>query len=418
MPILFKRYEHQLPLARAIPGGDISLLKPFVNVGANKTSKTSVLRQHLLFVQVLSYLIAEISHPVLAMYGIPNSRKSWVQRFIKEVIDPSIVPYLRKPKDETAALQLFDHHYVCILDNLNSIPRALSDIICGVATGLGQESRKLYSNDEAFIRAFRRCVMLNGVNLPTQAGDLISRTILHPTEPQIGSRNDTELMADYKKVLPLILGGFLDVIVKALTIKETLGETKIFRLSDFSEWGAAISVALGKTKKDFVDAMEENLNNQNAADVENNTVADMFLIFVKENFDSSNWTEETPYKKTPQEIFTEVTEKAIAKKINIKSKRWISTPHGFTRKLNESKSSLIALGFHYEIGHDGTQRVMSIWRTDIENPEKKQYCKIVCVNFDSGDCSSDNWRNFTAETEKPLGCPGFKAREKTGGDVN
>lgn len=398
VPILFKREEHQLPLAIAEKNGDVKLLLPFVNIGANKSSETTKLRQLLLLVQTASYLIPDISKPINAMFGCPGTHKSWVQRFIAEIFDNSTVPWLRIPKDETAAIQVLDHHYIPIFDNISSMPTWLSDILCGATTGAGQESRALYTNDDPFIRSFKRCVMLNGVNLPEHKGDLLSRTILHPTEPTENRLTDKELLSDYHKVLPYILGGFLNVIVLALKIIETeeAKPTKLFRLADFTEWGCAITLALGETKEDFIKAMDENLASQNTADIEGNVVADAFIAYCQMELGGA--TEQEPEKLKPSELYNKVKIKAEVLGINTKSKRWPQAPNQFTRKLNESKNAIVASGWNYEVEAKGKTRQISIWNTKPEPPEPiKEFCYKICGNYDLAQCPKKG--NITQVTE-------------------
>ena len=361
VPILFKRYPHQKTLSIAVKNGDPKALLPFVNVGVNKHSVSTKYKELLLLVQTVSYGIAEIAHPINAMFGCPGTHKSSAQRFIREVFDPSAVPYLSIPKNEQDALQVLDHHYIPIFDNIAELPRWFSETLCKAVTGMGQECRALYTNDESFIRAFRRCVMLNGLNLPAQKGDLLNRTILHPTEPTIERRTEQDLNTEFAKVLPEILGGFLDAIVKALNLKETLKPPKLYRLADFTEWGYVLAEALGYKADDFIKAMDENLKEQNTADIENNIVADAFLAYLTEDLTNLLHTEENPMKMSPEELFKAVTTKAEAKGVTIKSKKWPSVPNVFMRKLNESKTGIIAHGWNYEVVHGGKKREMHIW---------------------------------------------------------
>ena len=183
LPILFRRYTHQQPLREAVKNGDAKKLLEFVDIGANKNSDLTKHRKLLLLIQTTSYIIPKISHPINSMFGCPGSHKSTAQRFIRMLIDPSSAPLLSMPRDENAALQNLDHHYIPIFDNLDYVPRWFSDILCRAVTGAGQESRALYTDDDSFIRTFRRCPMLNGLNHPGTKGDLLNREIMHPTEP-------------------------------------------------------------------------------------------------------------------------------------------------------------------------------------------------------------------------------------------
>jgi len=411
VPILFKRYEHQKPLVEATTNGigDVKNLLPFVNIGAGKDSKITQHRQLLLLVQTASYFIPEIPHPINAMFGCPGSHKTYAQKCIRTVIDPSAAPTLRTPKDENAALQVLDHHYLPIFDNIFYMPQWFSDILCSSVTGAGQESRALYTNDDPFIRSFKRCVLLNGVNLPATKGDLLSRTILHPTEPCDDRLTEKELDAKFAEVLPSILGGFLDVIVKALNYfgTEEAKPTELFRLADFTEWGCAITLALGETVKDFTEAMQENLASQNTADIENNTVAEAFIAYCTGNLVIQVATEKTPYSTTPTEVFQVVENKAKELGTNTKNtKQWPSITSAFTRKLNFSKNAIIASGWNYDIYHNSeAKRVMSIWNIKAVPPEVKHFCFKECGNFDSKEGQCPKYGNLNQMSEMPCGCP-------------
>lgn len=410
VPILFRRFDHQKPLAAAIHGGDPKLILPFVNIGANKNSELTRHRQLLLLVQTASYGIPNISHPVNAMFGCPGSHKSTAQRFIRGVFDPSSAPLLGIPRDENAALQVLDHHYIPIFDNLEYLPLWFSAMLSKAVTGTGQESRALYTDDDSFIRAFKRCIMLNGLNLPATKGDLLNRTIIHPTEPNVQRRTDEELDAAYNKVLPEILGGFLDVIVKALNHKETIKPSKLFRLADFTEWGCALAVALGETVEDFIAAMEENLGSQNDADIENNIVADAFLAYVKGDLSFANATEEKPIVDTPDKVFSMVTATASSLNMNTKSKRWPTAACYFTRKLNDSKNAIIANGWTFEVTHHkGSKREMAIWKTEDELnlPEPKRYCSVECGNYENPNRQCRKYGNLNQMSEMPCKCPEY-----------
>ncbi len=348
----------------------------------------------MLLVQTASYLIPEIAHPVNAMFGCPGSHKSTAQRFIREIFDPSAAPLLRIPRDENAALQVLDHHYIPIFDNLDFLPRWFSDMLCGAVTGAGQESRALYTDEDSFIRSFRRCVMLNGLNLPATKGDLLNRTIMHPTEPKSERRTETELNKKYKEDLPEILGGFLELTVKALKIKDTLKVTKLFRLADFSEWGAALANSLGETDEEFIAAMEENLENQNTADIENNIVADSFLAEMnKEGLDYISLTEGKELEKTPDELYRLISIRAETMGIKTNSKRWPSAAQSFMRKLNDSKAAIIASGWNYETGKDNKgKRIILIWHDDSIKAKDDGKPKFICETIPPAEkCDCGNY---------------------------
>jgi hypothetical protein len=285
--------------------------------------------------------------------------------------------------------------------------------------------------------------MINGLNLPATKGDLLNRTISHPTEPNVERRTDQELEASFNKVLPEILGGFLDVIVKALKVRETVKVPKLFRLADFTQWGCALAVALGETVEDFIEAMEENLAYQNMADIENNVVADAFLSYCIEKLSLLNPTENKPLAAPPEKVFENVTSQAESMKIATKSKRWPSAACYFTRKLNDSKAAIVANHWNYEVAKNKEgKREMSIWRIqekpkeadkqeeakapeaqktiDLPKEAPKQYCREECENFRDTGCKKPNamfaekikLSDMAEIPQNPL-CEGFKPKGGT-----
>lgn len=390
IPILFRRYAHQQPLREAVKGGDAWKLLEYVNVGSSK-SEYSEHKKLLLMVQIASDIIPEIPHSINAMYGFPGSHKTTAQRFIRQTIDPSSVPVLRMPRDENAALQNLDHHYMPVFDNLDSIPKWFSSMLCCAVTGAGQESRALYTDDDSFIRNFRRCVLINGVNLPAQKGDLLNRITIHQAEPEPNSRRtEKDLNESYEKTQPEILGGLLDAVSKSLKIIETIKPNTEFRLADFTTWGCALAEALGKSSADFILAMRENLESQNTADIENNVCADAFLSYC------SKWasaaTEKDPVTGTPDAIFSAVTNEATLLKINTSGKKWPSAACYFTRKLNDSKNAILSYGWNFEVVPMGSKREMRIWSLNpVKTPPKYENIvdchKAERSEITRGECS-------------------------------
>jgi hypothetical protein len=372
VPICFRRFKHQLPMAKAVKGGDPKKLLPYVNIGTNSDSERSKRRQLLLLVQTISYGIPNISHPINVMYGCPGSHKSTAQEFIRRTYDPSCVLKIKSlPRTDTDLMQILDHHYMPIFDNLSYMPEWVSDTLCCSVTGAGMESRELFTTDDSFIRSFKRCILLNGVNLTTRKGDLINRSILHETEPSLSRRTDEELNTEFEKDLPEILGGFFDVLVKALQLEGTITPPKDFRLLDFTKWGCVIANALGSTTEEFIKAMEENLEDQTEADIENNTVADVFLQFFGGSIEYAGNTIDNPIKMTPDTLYNNITVKAISLGVNTKSKTWPSAANAFSRKLNNSRISIMSHGWNYENDHTTKSRIISIWRTD-QPPKEKE----------------------------------------------
>jgi hypothetical protein len=372
-PILFRHYGHMQALPEATKGGDPWKLLNYINVGKASLKVSEIpqvpsiaskyeQKRLLLMVHCASYLIPDIPHPILAIFGCKGTWKSSSQKFVRGIFDPSSVPLLRFPRDEDALIQQLEHHWIPIYDNLSTIPRWFSDSICSAVTGAGQETRALYTDDDVVIRQFKRCIMLNGINLPAQQGDLLDRAILHETIPDPEARRtEEELNLAYRRDCPGILGGFLDLTVKALQLKDEVAPSKLFRLADFTRWGCAFAQALGRKEEEFIAAFETNVQSQNEETAHASPVASAFISYCEKL--NSEPTDSNPFISTPEAVFLDVEKQAQQMNINTKQKMWPKAPQAFTRRLNEAKDAIVALGWNYEVIPNGAKRELHIWAT-------------------------------------------------------
>ena len=364
VPILFQRQQHQKPLPTPVAGGDHKKLYPFINVGASRDPKISEHQRMLLVIQTVCCLIPDIPHPINVMHGCSGSHKSTTQSFIRALIDPSIVEKQGIPENRQALIQILDHHYMPTFDNLSRIPKWFSDDLCCAVTGTGLEARKLYTDDKPFIKQFKRCIQLNGINLPINQQDILSRTILHPTEPTVKRMTEEQLYKEFSLVAGEILGAFLDAAVTVLNLKDTVQIPKNdFRLSDFFKWGYLFAEALGYGGEEFKQAMDENQMGQHDADQENNTVADVFLKMVNEDL-TFYGTEDKPCKIPSQDLYNSVNTKALTMGVNTKNISWVKSANALIRRLNDSKATIVYQGWNYERYRTPQERGLLLWRTN------------------------------------------------------
>ena len=141
------------------------------------------------------------------------------------------------PRNQEELIQVLEHHYLCMFENLSSFPDWLSDLLSQACTGGGFSKRKLYTDDEDIIYHIQRCIGLNGINLLVSRADLMDRTIL-------------------------------------------------LRMADFMRWGVAIAKSLGYKANDFIQAYQANIESQNAEVINSNTLAQAVLTFMQ---DKESW---------------------------------------------------------------------------------------------------------------------------------
>lgn len=326
-PIIFCRFQHQKPQVEPQHGGDPRRLLDFVNLKDDKD------QEFVLMVYVPTCFIPDIPHPIIHLHGEQGSAKTTQLRLLGSLIDPSLEELLMLPRDVNELAQKLHHHWVCYFDNLTDLPDWISDVLSRAVTGIGFGKRELYTDEGDVIYQLKRVIGLNGINVVAIKPDLLDRCILLELKqiPDNQRMKEKEVLADFEQAKPQILGGFFDILSKAIGIHPTLAMKALPRMADFAQWGAAIAQALGRSVDDFVSAYMVNIQSQNTEVLTSNPIAAALLAFMEKR---------TSYEGTAAELLDELTQKAEQMKIKTTMKSWPKAPQVLTRRLNELKSNL------------------------------------------------------------------------------
>lgn len=286
-PILFRRHSHQCPQVAPVSGGDPRLLFKHIN----NVKKED---QLLLLCVIISCFVPNIAHPVLYLYGPHGAAKTTSSKSIKMLTDPSVLETVDFPKDKKEFIQQLDHSWSLMFDNTGYISHEYSDLLCRVVSGGGFVKRELHSDDDDIIYAFKRCIGINGINLLALKPDLLERCVLVELERVLVEKRQEEqaIWNGFKADLPMIFGGVLDTLSKAMAIKPTLKMDNLPRMADFALWGCAISQALGYTPADFMTAYQRNIDMQQDVMLNESLEASLILELMK---DKTEWRD-TPTK--------------------------------------------------------------------------------------------------------------------------
>ena len=123
--------------------------------------------------------------------------------------------------------------------NVSKITMDQSDFLCTLATGGGQEVRKLYTDSEQVVYDYKRPVYINGIPDFTEKGDLLNRTIMIES-PILSEKVSEKLLVErWQQALPGILGGLLDLLAAGLRRWETTPEPGVYRMADAVRWATA-----------------------------------------------------------------------------------------------------------------------------------------------------------------------------------
>jgi hypothetical protein len=238
-PVLFRRTALTSALPHPERGGNLQELWDWVNV--------KVEDRPLLLAYLVAALEPDIPHPVLGLFGEQGTGKSSTMRALVSYLDPSPVPYRKPPRDEAAWIVSAAGSWIVALDNLRAVPDWFSDLLCRAVTGEGDVRRRLFTDAELHTFAFRRVVMVSGIDVGNLNGDLADRLLPIALErfDEDGRREETELWATFERQHARVLGAILDLAAGALSRLSAVQLRHRPRMLDFARVVAAVDEQLG-----------------------------------------------------------------------------------------------------------------------------------------------------------------------------
>lgn len=238
-PVLFRRSALTGSLPVPVSGGSLDELWSLLSVSEqDRVPLTAAL---------VAALMPEIPHPIIALLGEQGTGKSTAGRMLAGVLDPSPVPSRKQPRDVDAWVTAAAGSWVVNVDNVSQIPAWWSDALCRAVSGDGDVRRRLYTDGELAVIAFRRVIVLNGIDLGGMRGDLAERLLrveLDVIDPS-SRRTDRDLAAAWEQAHPRILGALLDLACQVLDVMPTLNLSTLPRMADFARVLAAVDEVLG-----------------------------------------------------------------------------------------------------------------------------------------------------------------------------
>ncbi len=240
-PVLFRRtaLTHPLP----VPDGDatagVTQLRRLLNVGEDGFG--------LIVAWLLTALIPDIPHPILALTGEQGTAKSTAARFLVSLIDPSPAPLRSAPRDVRQWAVTAAASWTVALDNISTIPAWLSDTLCKAVTGDGIVDRALFTDDDVTVLAFRRALVMTSIDAGALAGDLAERLVCVELQRIDPARRlpDETIEATFRRAHPAILGGLLDLLADVLGALAHIQLDELPRMADFARVLAALDQVTG-----------------------------------------------------------------------------------------------------------------------------------------------------------------------------
>jgi hypothetical protein len=287
-PIMFRRHNRlPLPIPATIYNPDvIEQFLTLFQIGKNEHTKRLMAK-----VMLAMRLIPGIPHPIELVHGSKGSIKSSWCEAQKTLIDPSTNKTLTIPdKEDDFALQGY-HNYILVYDNIQqkNVPRWFPDALCRYVYQEDVEKRQHYSNMKTISFSSSGCAIVNGISKMFQEEDVLDRCVMSGwNRLKKGQfRTKKAVKAEFQQLHPHILARLCAVVSKALDMYPAVGkeiENELTRMADFMVWGEAIARAFGYEKREFIEAYNSNLEEQNVEIIQNSTLGKVIVNFVHREY--------------------------------------------------------------------------------------------------------------------------------------
>jgi hypothetical protein len=237
-PVRFRRAAGMLPPPIPVAGGSIEDLRPYVNVRSDTD-----------FILIVAWALATLRdrgpYPALTLLGEHGTAKSTLAKILLMLLDPNAVPLRTLPRDDRDLFIAAKNRRVLAYDNISFLEDWISDSLCRLATGGGNTTRALYTDDDEVLINAIRPVVLNGIEEVVNRPDLADRAIFLTLEPiaEDKRRPEEELLAAFDPERPRILGALLDAVAVGLKRLPEIRLEKIPRMADFAIWATVCEIA-------------------------------------------------------------------------------------------------------------------------------------------------------------------------------
>jgi hypothetical protein len=328
-PVLFRRYVNLKALPDPEVGGSLNVLDGLVNLKSERDRR-------LFKAYLVTLPLEHVGRPIFNASGAMGSGKTTIQRLIKRLLDPTAPEAVRfDPRD---FLQKAMHAYIVMLDNQNTIPAWAADTLCRLVTGEADSKRRLYTDDEDVIIELRRAVILNGINVPTERGDVLDRSLVVELEriPDGDRKTEEQIWEHFEAGHPKLLGALFHVLSKAIALKPSIKLSRRPRLADWGEYAAAVYEVMGWGAETFLKDWDEVVRVQNQATLDGSPVAQAIIKFMEDKEE---------YTATSSEMHSKLKVTAAQLGVDVeRDKAWPKSARWLWRRIKEVLSLLVSAG--------------------------------------------------------------------------
>jgi hypothetical protein len=371
-PVFFRRYANLKPLPDPKPGGSLDVLDELVNLKTERDRR--LFKAHL-----VTLPLEHVGRPILNASGAMGSGKTTIGRVVKRMWDPTAPETVRfDPRD---FLQKAMHAFIVMLDNQNTIPEWAADTLCRLVTGEADSKRRLYTDDEDVIIELRRSVILNGINVPTDRGDVLDRALVVELEriPDGDRRTEEQLWELFTREHPGLLGALFDILSQAIALKPSLELSRRPRLADWGEYAAAVYEVMGWGAETFLTDWDEVVKVQNQGTLDGSPVAQAVIKLMDTHEECS---------LTSSQMHSKLRTIAEEQGVDVgRDKAWPKSALWLWRRIKEVLPLLVAAGI--EAGRDDTEKASVVTFRRISTNDSTN-SRIGESRVDNGDVGGIN----------------------------
>ena len=345
-PVRFRRAKAMLALPTpAASGGDIGKLKSFLNVDDKNLT--------LILAWLVNCFRADYPFPILLISGEQGTAKSTTSKLLKELVDPSVMPFRSAPRDEHNLVIAANNSWVIGLDNLSIVPDWLSDALCRLSTGGGFGTRTLYENDDETIFTAKRPIILNGIGDIASRSDLLDRALLIKLEaiPKNKRKTEREFWAEFETQKTSIFSALVSAVSFALKNIENISLPELPRMADFALWATAAEKGIGLQENDFLNAYTQNREDAHAIVLEGSILGEVLQEFLSKNATDGEFKQDDILLKS---LLAELKDTAGEKRI--KNKEFPKSSKGLRNQIERINPNLREIGifitFHGKQGRN------------------------------------------------------------------
>ncbi len=274
-PVYFRAVKNLQPLPNPAEGGKLEDVAKWVNLKADKDRR-------LFLTYITLTALAHIPRPIFEATGVMGAGKTTASRVVKRMMDPTGNETVTI--DRRDFLQKAAHCHILMLDNQNSLPEWFQDTLCRLVTGESDSKRVLYSDDEDHVWSMKRAVLLNGINPPTDRGDVQDRTL--PIElDRIDKRErlpEDDFWMQFSLKHPELLGAVFTALSGALRARHSVRLEERPRLADWGLYAAAMYQGQGWGVPAFVEDWQGVEETQQQGTLDGSIVAQAVILYMKD----------------------------------------------------------------------------------------------------------------------------------------